>query len=426
MSFLPPFKTSHLDLVYFLGKNDRFIVLLRKYDSQFHTNVFKVENGKMSLVVEFKTDFLHGGGRYLSMNSEPDEFYFIKKPNQIIKYRLEGGELTQICKYEKKVPIHDFHATDRVLLTISNNLTISGVNVSSASSFSLDGKPAYNRDFKKVQELKILHNADDSILMISAHQYVDKTGSSYYGREKLFMYDVQAKTYNEVISYEGVLHDIAISKGGIEIAVTSGKMPSYTVIYNKMGAPYFLFAHDFKNRIFFSPNEELVAICGFGSLNGEVEIWNYRDMSLMAKASSSYASFLKWSFSSKFYLTATVVEKLKVDHKICLYTFDGSLVKKLKLDECDLINVDFAVKTEAQRGLISKKPKNLKQGGGLLGTNKRMPGKIEHNEIHTSNVRTRKGIKDEKPAPTIQIGESKGRFFNSKKGGATNKFKIKR
>ena len=237
------------------------------------------------------------------------------------------------------------------------------------------------------------------------------------------MYSYQAKLYNEVLGFEGVLHDVALSEEGLEIAVSSGKMPSYTVLYNKTGEPYFLLAHDFRNRVFFSPNKEFLAVCGFSSLNGDIEIWNYKELKLIAKAKSSYASFLKWSSSSKFFMTATVVDKLKVDHKICLYTFDGISVKKLKLEVCDLINVDFATSCPPEKNLKSKRVDKGKGGGGLLGVNKRKPGKITFEEIKQINVRIKAGIKDEAPAPSLEVGEKKGRFFNSKKGGKPNKFK---
>ena len=36
-----------------------------------------------------------------------------------------------------------------------------------------------------------------------------------------------------------------------------------------------MLTHDYKNQIFFSPNDKLIAVCAFGSLNGSIEIWDY-------------------------------------------------------------------------------------------------------------------------------------------------------
>lgn len=224
--------------------------------------------------------------------------------------------------------------------------------------------------------------------MVSAHQYVDKSGSSYYGREKLFAYNAQAKTFNEVLTYEGVLHYVEFDCGGETIGVTSGKMPSYTVLYNNKGAPFYLLSNDFRNRMYFAPNEELVAVAGFGSLNGEIEIWDYSKLECIARASSSRSSFIKWSFSSKLYLTAVVAEKLKVDHRINIFKFDGTPVKKINFDTWDLINVDFAVKCAPAKKLVSNIVKKKNEGGGLLGTSKRMPGKIDMLEIEQTNKGT--------------------------------------
>lgn len=251
--------------------------------------------------------------------------------------------------------------------------------------------------------------------MVSAHQYVDKSGSSYYGREKLFMYNAQAKLFNEVVTYEGVLHNVTLDYPGDIIGVTSGKMPAYTVLYNNKGAPFYLLSNDFRNRLFFSPNEELVAVAGFGSLNGEIEIWDYKKLEFLSKSSSSRSSFIKWSFSSKLYMTAVVAEKLKVDHRISIFNFDGTPVKKVNFDVCDLINVDFAVKCAPVKNLVSKNAKKKTEGGGLLGGSKRQSGKIDVTEIEQTNKGTFKPPVDDKPKPSLQVGNGSKGFFNSKK-----------
>lgn len=269
-------------------------------------------------------------------------------------------------------------------------------------------------------------SSSDSILLVSAHQYVDKSGSSYYGREKLFLYNGQAKNFSEVVTYEGVLHNVALDCRGDTIAVTSGKMPAYTVLYNSKGAPFYLLNNDFRNRIYFAPNEELVAVAGFGSLNGEIEIWDYSKQELIAKSSSSRSSFIKWSFSSKMYMTAVVAEKLKVDHRISIFKFDGTPIKKINLEVFDLINVDFAHKCPPVKSLVSTNNKKKVESGGLLGASKRMPGKIEVTEIEKTNKGTFKPPVDNNPAPSLQVGNgSTNRFFNSKKN-ENNSLKFKK
>jgi len=262
--------------------------------------------------------------------------------------------------------------------------------------------------------------------MVSAHQYIDKSGSSYYGREKLFTYNPQAKNFTEVLTYEGVLHNVELDCRGETIGITSGKMPCCTVLYNSKGAPFYLLSNDFRNRIYFAPNEELVAVAGFGSLNGEIEIWDYNKLECIARASSSRSSFIKWSFSSKLYMTAVVAEKLKVDHRISIFKFDGTPVKKISLDVCDLINVDFAVKCPPAKKLVSNSIKKKNEGGALLGASKRMPGKIDALEIEQTNKGTFKPPQDANPKPSLQVGgNSNNKFFNSKKN-ENNSLKFKK
>ena len=84
-----------------------------------------------------------------------------------------------------------------------------------------------------------------------------------------------------------------------------------------------MLSHDYKNQVFFSPNDKLIALCAFGSLNGNIEIWDYEKRFFVNDCYSSYSSFLKWSSDGKTFLTAIIVDKLKVDHRLTIFKANG-------------------------------------------------------------------------------------------------------
>lgn len=59
--------------------------------------------------------------------------------------------------------------------------------------------------------------------------------------------------------------------------MTSGKMPAHTVYYDDVFRPVRLMCHDFKNKAYFSKSGNFVALVGFGTLNGEIQIWRTTD-----------------------------------------------------------------------------------------------------------------------------------------------------
>jgi len=89
-----------------------------------------------------------------------------------------------------------------------------------------------------------------------------------------------------------------------------------------------------------------MALAGFGSLNGRIEIFDIEKKELIGRCTSGCSSFLKWSTDGTKFLTAIIVDKLKVDHAFSIFGVDGKLIKTTKLKVFDLINVDFAFNAE--------------------------------------------------------------------------------
>ncbi len=281
-------------------------------------------------------------------------------------------------------------------------------------------KEEHYRAFNNVQELKFQANSSGTINLINAHRFLDTTGTSYYGLEKLFIYNLKEKAVEEVPTYKGGIHDVKFDLSEQKFAVISGTMPSFTALYDSNGKPYQLLTNDYRNQLFFAPNKAFVAIVAFGSLAGDIEIWDYNKFEMIGHCSSSCASFLKWSPDCQSFMTAIVSEKLKVDHKISVFSYNGTLIKRIKLDVFDLINVDFAFNAPINTNIINNPNKRKREKGGL-DASKLLPG----GKISIQDVQTYKPSQDVpvpvSKGPSLQVGPPK--FFNSKASNGPNKFK---
>lgn len=120
--------------------------------------------------------------------------------------------------------------------------------------------------------------------------------------------------FSEIVTYNGVLHNVSINELTQQLIVISGKMPAHAVLYDSFAKPTRILCHDFKNKGYFSPDFQYYSIAAFGNLNGQIQIWRMKDMKLVGQCTSSFSSFFKWSPDGKYFLTAIVFEKLKEDH----------------------------------------------------------------------------------------------------------------
>lgn len=83
--------------------------------------------------------------------------------------------------------------------------------------------------------------------------------------------------FKEIPTFSGLVHCVEQKpqKGGL--IVTSGKMPAHTVYYDENFRPTRLVCHDFKNNVYYSESGGLVALAGFGTLNGDIQVFRTQD-----------------------------------------------------------------------------------------------------------------------------------------------------
>ena len=96
--------------------------------------------------------------------------------------------------------------------------------------------------------------------------------------------------------------------------VISGFMPAGCVLFNKDGKPKFEFGKDHKNTIYWSPLRRFVLLCGFGNLDGSIEVWDTHLLKLVGRCKDKSASLCAWSPCGRRFLTAKVTPRMNVDN----------------------------------------------------------------------------------------------------------------
>ena len=421
--------------VKFIENSDKYLIKITKFETTYTLTLFSFEAGKMEKIEKFEIQFFKQNFEYLKYDFKSGFFGVQVSQNLIEIYSVVHGKLFLEHEHKENTNIVDFYVRKNYLYVSIDDVK-DGKPTISVCIYKLGEKLVleYKRVFNNVQETKIYLSDDGNTALVNAHRFMDTTGNSYYGLEKVFYYNQNIKKFDDVISFKGSIHDIKMDPSEKYFIVISGSVPSYTVLYDTRNSALFMMSHDFRNQIYFAPNKAFVAIVGFGSLNGEIEIWNYLKREQIGFCTSSLASFLKWSSDSSMFVTATIVDKLKVDHRFSIFSYNGTLLKKVQFKIFDLINVDFAFNFQTNTSIIDNPECQKKEGVNIMIKNKVEAQKIDNEKIKhfTPGDLTFTKVSNGKPSLTVGNAqpiiskEPTGLFFNSKKDGGANKFKVKK
>jgi translation initiation factor 2A len=76
-----------------------------------------------------------------------------------------------------------------------------------------------------------------------------------------------------------------------------------------------------KNFIKISSDSRILFLAGFGNLNGEIEIFNLVDYTLIGKTSFFCGVSLNWSFNSKYFIVSVLTPRVRVDNEYKVLIF---------------------------------------------------------------------------------------------------------
>jgi uncharacterized protein with WD repeat len=197
----------------------------------------------------------------------------------------------------------------------------------------------YTRFFHGAQQIDVYPNPHTSQLLMKTHKYQDDTGLSYYGKNALDLIDFMENKRKRVTVYYGPIYTVSWNHRGDTFAVCAGFMPAHTALYTSKGDPFQLISKDHKNTASFSPSGDLLAVCGFGNLNGEIQLWSLLNMSMIGKCQHGDAGEMEWAPDGRKFLTKVEYRFLREGNQYRVYDYHGKLLNKVDLKETELHSV---------------------------------------------------------------------------------------
>ncbi|KAJ8658740.1 hypothetical protein O0I10_005464 [Lichtheimia ornata] len=223
-----------------------------------------------------------------------------------------------------------------------------------------------NKTFYKADQVQLFWNDLGTNLLVLTQTDVDKTGKSYYGETNLYYLSVAGNFDCRVpLDKEGAVHDVHWSPNSKEFAVVYGSMPAKATLFDHRANSIFSFGIEPRNFVRFNPQGTIIAIAGFGNLNGTIDLWDRKTLRKVNTFQAPNASHCEWSPCGRYIMTATLTPRLRVDNGFKMWHHSGSLIYEESVDE--LFQVGWrpepASAYPAMRGL-SPPPKPIKISAG--------------------------------------------------------------
>mmetsp|Transcript_8541 Transcript_8541/g.25674 ORF Transcript_8541/g.25674 Transcript_8541/m.25674 type:complete len:560 (-) Transcript_8541:480-2159(-) len=242
-----------------------------------------------------------------------------------------GGHI----KFKARIPKIEFFSLSRGRAP-HRLATFSPVTKSDPAKVSIvdlpDGKVLSNKSIFRANEAQFRWNNTGSAVLAVVTSDVDATSRSYYGESSLFFLDVLGQNNQRLdMPKEGPICDAQWAPRGTPyFIVVYGVQPAQATMFNSKCEPVFSFGSGAWNCVYFSPHGRFVALCGFQSLSGDVEIWDRVNECKVGSTKMTHTTVFSWSPCSRYIIAATTFPRLRVDNGYRIYKYDGTLLKKVE------------------------------------------------------------------------------------------------
>lgn len=182
-----------------------------------------------------------------------------------------------------------------------------------------------NKSFFQSDRVEIYWNNKGTGALLLTSTDVDKSGSSYYGKQTLHFLSPKESAL-VVLGKEGPIYSVAWSPKSSEFCVCYGFMPAKVTLYNLKCEPVYEFGTGARNAVHYNPTGNILILGGFGNLRGGIEVWDAPQRKLITKLEAPDTTLLEWSPDGKHFMTATTAPRLRMGNGFKIWHYSGALM----------------------------------------------------------------------------------------------------
>nr|CAD7447784.1 unnamed protein product [Timema bartmani] len=183
-----------------------------------------------------------------------------------------------------------------------------------------------SKSFFQADRVDMFWNKVGSAVLLMTSMEVDKSGSSYYGKQALHALTCKGETAIVLLSKEGPIYSVEWSPKCAEFCVVYGFIPAKATLFNLKCEPVFDFGTGPRNAIYYNPHGNILMLAGFGNIQGNVELWDVNHRKLISKMDAPDTTLLAWSPDGEHFITATTSPRLRIGNGFKIWHYSGTLL----------------------------------------------------------------------------------------------------
>ena len=183
---------------------------------------------------------------------------------------------------------------------------------------------------------KFSWNAPGSHCLCQSISDFDATNQSYFGESRLYILSTDGRA-DVAVTLEGDANivDVAWSPKGDDFVALGGHQPTMAYLFDKKGKPVCKIGSGAFNIVRWSQQGRFFLLAGFGNLPGDIQTFERdgNDITSMGALRSECSVMVEWSPCARYFLTASVAPRMRVDNRITIFTYFGEKVANVPYDE---------------------------------------------------------------------------------------------
>jgi len=210
-----------------------------------------------------------------------------------------------------------------------------------------DNQVLAHKSFFQADSVDMKWNSCGTCCLLLIQADVDKTGSSYYGRQQLHGINTRGDAFMVSLSKQGPIYDASWNPAGKQFTVVYGTMPAKASLFNEKGDQVFDFGIGHKNMAMYNQQGNILMIAGFGNLRGKIDMWNVSGgkPDHVSSFEAPDQTDVKWNPDGKHIVTSTCAPRLRTDNGYKIWHYSGSLMHEHKIQAPEeLWEVDWETK----------------------------------------------------------------------------------
>jgi uncharacterized protein with WD repeat len=189
----------------------------------------------------------------------------------------------------------------------------------------------------QAQRARLLWNSQGTHILGHTSCDFDATNQSYFGESRLYLLTADGRVDMQVtMENETMVVDAAWSPDGKFFVALGGVAPSAAVLFDTKGKPVYKLGSGPYNQVCWSPQSRFVLLAGFGNMPGDIRLFEKKADNAckpMGGCRSECSVLVEWSPCGRYFMTASVAPRMRVDNRVTVFTYYGTTVSNSPYSE---------------------------------------------------------------------------------------------